>query len=265
MEESRHQTLLYGNSFTLFCKKKFARLLCFPLISMTFLVMPAALANMSVYPMEVTLNSQGAAQVQTLSQSGEAQFIKVTIKRIDRPATQFEKEILLEDAVSRSLIATPDKFALASGSQRIIRLISLQPAEKETAWRVYFEAVGAPEELKDKTGQESKLSNQVGINLVWGVLVHIPPKHAVLSLRSLSSGEVKNNGTVRMVIREVGLCPEKNSSGSCQWKQEHATVYPDETLQFKAWTPAELNSAQAIRIKYVDQKTRNVNEYVLEK
>lgn len=90
-----------------------------------------------------------------LSHGGDAQFIKVSIKRIERPATQFEKETLIEDAVSRSLIATPDKFALASGSQRIIRLIPLQHPEKETAWRVYFEAVGAPEELKDKTVQEN--------------------------------------------------------------------------------------------------------------
>lgn len=265
MEESRHQPLRYGNSFALFCKKKFARLPFLLLILMTFFSVPAALANMSVYPMEVTLNSQGAAQVQTLSQSGEAQFIKVSIKRIDRPATQFEKETLIEDAVSRSLIATPDKFALASGSQRIIRLISLQPPEKETAWRVYFEAVGAPEELKDNTGQDNKISNQLGINLVWGVLVHIPPQHAVLSLLPLSSGEVKNNGTVRIAIREVAFCLQKNSSSSCQWKQEHATIYPDETLRFKAWTPDEIKSAQEIRIKYVDQKTRSMNEYVLGK
>ncbi|MEN4931223.1 fimbrial protein [Erwinia billingiae] len=265
MEESRHQPLRYGNSFAFFCKKKFARLLFLLLIIMTFFSVPAALANMSVYPMEVTLNSQGAAQVQTLSQSGEAQFIKVSIKRIDRPATQFEKETLIEDAVSRSLIATPDKFALASGSQRIIRLISLQPPEKETAWRVYFEAVGAPEELKDNTGQENKISNQLGINLVWGVLVHIPPQHAVLSLIPLSSGEVKNNGTVRIAIREVAFCLQKNSSSSCQWKQEHATIYPDETLRFKAWTPDEIKAAQEIRIKYVDQKTRSMNEYVLGK
>ncbi|MEN4892643.1 fimbrial protein [Erwinia billingiae] len=265
MEESRHQPLRYGNSFAFFCKKKFARLLFLLLIIMTFFSVPAALANMSVYPMEVTLNSQGAAQVQTLSQSGEAQFIKVSIKRIDRPATQFEKETLIEDAVSRSLIATPDKFALASGSQRIIRLISLQPPEKETAWRVYFEAVGAPEELKANTGQENKISNQLGINLVWGVLVHIPPQHAVLSLIPLSSGEVKNNGTVRIAIREVAFCLQKNSSSSCQWKQEHATIYPDETLRFKAWTPDEIKTAQEIRIKYVDQKTRSMNEYVLGK
>ncbi|WP_053141191.1 fimbrial protein [Erwinia billingiae] len=265
MEEPRHQPLRYGHSFALFCKNKFARLPFFLLILMTFFSVPAALANMSVYPMEVTLNSQGAAQVQTLSQSGEAQFIKVSIKRIDRPATQFEKETLIEDAVSRSLIATPDKFALASGSQRIIRLISLQPPEKETAWRVYFEAVGAPEELKDNTGQENKISNQLGINLVWGVLVHIPPQHAVLSLIPLSSGEVKNNGTVRIAIREVAFCLQKNSSSSCQWKQEHATIYPDETLRFKAWTPDEIKAAQETRIKYVDQKTRSMNEYVLGK
>jgi P pilus assembly chaperone PapD len=230
---------------------------------MGFISMPAAWANMSVYPMEVTLNNQGAAQVQTLSQSGEAQFIRVSIKRIERPATPFEKEILVEDAVSPSLIATPDKFALASGSQRIIRLISLQPPEKETAWRVYFEAVAAPNELKDKSSQNNNISNQVGINLVWGVLVHIPPRNARLSLTQSASGEVKNAGTVRVVIREVAVCSKQHSSSSCQWKKEHATVYPDETLRFKAWSSAELAAAQEVRIKHVDLNTRNIAEYVI--
>lgn len=264
MDESRHQALRHNISLGQFCKKKIAGILRFSLIPMTFLGIHSACANMSVYPMEVALNNQGAAQIQTLSQSGEAQFIKVSIKKIERPATPFEKEIAVNDAVSPSLIATPDKFALASGSQRIIRLISLQPPEKETAWRVYFEAVGAPDELKNKPGQDNKITNQVGINLVWGVLVHIPPKKPVLSLRQLTGSEVKNDGTVRIVIREVGICPQGKMSGSCQWKKEHATVYPDETLTFKSWTPAQLNSAHEIRIKYVDQNSRSLNEYAIE-
>lgn len=170
---------------------------------------------------------------------------------------------MVEDAVSPSLIATPDKFALASGSQRIIRLISLQPPEKETAWRVYFEAVAAPDELKDKSPQNNNISNQVGINLVWGVLVHIPPRNARLSLTQSASGEVKNAGTVRVVIREVAVCSKQHSSSSCQWKKEHATVYPDETLRFKAWSSAELAAAQEVRIKHVDLNTRNIAEYVI--
>ncbi|MFU2319075.1 fimbrial protein [Rahnella sp. PCH160] len=264
MDESRHQSLRHNLYLGQLCKKKIAGIPHFSLILLTFLCINSACANMSVYPMEVALNNQGAAQIQTLSQSGEAQFIKVSIKKIERPATPFEKEILVEDAVSTSLIATPDKFALASGSQRIIRLISLQSPEKETAWRVYFEAVGAPDELKDKAGQDNKLTNQVGINLVWGVLVHILPKKSVLSLRQLTTSEVKNTGTVRIVIREVGICTQGNMSGSCQWKKEHATVYPDETLKFKSWTAAQLNSAHEVRIKYVDQSSKSLNEYAIE-
>ncbi|MBD9646049.1 fimbrial protein [Pantoea sp. PNT02] len=263
MDDSPHKTLRHGLSMAILSHNTLVKKLAYPLILMGFISMPAAWANMSVYPMEVTLNNQGAAQVQTLSQSGEAQFIRVSIKRIERPATPFEKEILVEDAVSPSLIATPDKFALASGSQRIIRLISLQPPEKETAWRVYFEAVAAPDELKDKSPQNNNISNQVGINLVWGVLVHIPPRNARLSLTQSASGEVKNAGTVRVVIREVAVCSKQHSSSSCQWKKEHATVYPDETLRFKAWSSAELAAAQEVRIKHVDLNTRNIAEYVI--
>lgn len=265
MDDSLLQTLRRGVMTGIFSNSHIVKKLTYPLISIVLMFATSAWANMSVYPMEVTLNNQGAAQVQTLSQSSEAQFIRVSIKRIERPATPFEKETLVKDAISHSLIATPDKFALASGSQRIIRLISLQPPEKETAWRVYFEAVGAPDELKDKMHQQNKISNQLGISLVWGVLVHIPPQTPLLSLSRLASGEIKNSGTVRVVIREVALCSDPQSSHSCQWRKEHATVYPDESLQFKAWTPAELNLAQQVRIKYVDQKTRNMNEYVLGK
>lgn len=264
MEELLHHSPRHDLFFRLFGRRELARKIFLIVTLLIFIAGRSACANMSVYPMEVALNNQGAAQIQTLSQSGEAQFIKVSIKKIERPATPFEKEIAVNDAVSPSLIATPDKFALASGSQRIIRLISLQPPEKETAWRVYFEAVGAPDELKDKSGQDNKITNQVGINLVWGVLVHIPPKNPVLSLRQLTGSEVKNNGTVRIVIREVGICPQGKMSGSCQWKKEHATVYPDETLTFKSWTPAQLNSAHEIRIKYVDQNSKSLNEYAIE-
>lgn len=263
MDDSLHFTRRRGFSFGALSKTHLAKKLAYPLIAMGFISSASVWANMSVYPMEVTLNNQGAAQVQTLSQSGEAQFIKVSIKRIERPATPFEKEILVNDSVSQSLIATPDKFALASGSQRIIRLIALQPPEKETAWRVYFEAVAAPDELKDKSSQNNNISNQVGINLVWGVLVHIPPRTASLALSSTTSGEVKNTGTVRVVIREVAVCSRQHISSSCQWRKEHATVYPDETLRFKAWRSAELNAAQEIRIKHVDLNTRNISEYVI--
>ncbi|MFO6296975.1 fimbrial protein [Rahnella selenatireducens] len=264
MEELLHHSPRHDLFFRLFGRRELAIKIFLIVILLIFIAVRSACANMSVYPMEVTLNNQGAAQIQTLSQSGEAQFIKVSIKKIERPATPFEKEIAVNDAVSPSLIATPDKFALASGSQRIIRLISLNPPEKETAWRVYFEAVGVPDELKDKPGQDNKISNQVGINLVWGVLVHIPPQKPVLSLRQLTGSEVKNNGTVRVVIREVGICPEGSVSGGCQWKKEHATVYPDETLTFKSWAPAQLNSAHEIRIKYVDPNSNGLSEYAIE-
>ena len=106
MDDSPHKTLRHGLSMAILSHNTLVKKISYPLILMGFISMPAAWANMSVYPMEVTLNNQGAAQVQTLSQSGEAQFIRVSIKRIERPATPFEKEILVEDTVSRSLIAT---------------------------------------------------------------------------------------------------------------------------------------------------------------
>ncbi|MGL5385854.1 MAG: fimbrial protein [Enterobacterales bacterium] len=188
-----------------------------------------ALANMSIYPMSVEIGDSGATQIRVMSQSDEVQFVKVTEKQIINPGTRQEKEISVDGFSQNSLVITPQKLAISAGSQRLVRLVALELPEKETVWRVYFEGVSesAFDDVVANASPQAP-STKVGISLVWGALVHIAPKRPTVSLKLDSqSGLVINDGTLRVPLREVGIC---DLAGACNWKKETATIYPGTRL-----------------------------------
>ncbi|WP_411753406.1 fimbrial protein [Serratia sp. (in: enterobacteria)] len=163
-----------------------------------------------------------------MSQSDAVQFVKVTEKQIINPGTPQEKEVSVAGFAKNSLVITPQKLAISAGSQRLVRLVAVELPEKETTWRVYFE--GVPE-LEDSAAasEPQTTSTKVGISLVWGALVHVAPKKVVTSLRlDASRGLVINDGTLRMPLREVGICDQ---AGACHWQKETATIYPGTELK----------------------------------
>ncbi|MBP1019182.1 fimbrial protein [Serratia fonticola] len=187
-----------------------------------------ALANMNVYPMELGIGENGAAQIRVMSQSDGVQFVKVTEKQIINAGTEQEKEVSVEQLGKSSLVITPNKLAISAGSQRLVRLVALELPEKETTWRVYFEGVSG---LDDNTNAASTqaATGKVGISLVWGALVHVAPKKVVTSLAlDAQRGMVINDGTLRIPLREVGVC---DLAGVCDWKKETTTVYPGTELK----------------------------------
>lgn len=188
----------------------------------------AALANMSIYPMNVEVGETGATQIKVMSQSDAVQFVKVTEKQIINPGTAQEKEVSVEGFAKNSLVITPQKLAISAGSQRVVRLVAVELPEKETTWRVYFE--GVPELGDSAAVAESQTpTTKVGISLVWGALVHVAPKMVVASLRlDAARGLVINDGTLRMPLREVGVC---DLAGACHWQKETATIYPGTELK----------------------------------
>lgn len=186
-------------------------------------------ANMSIYPMNVELGETGATQIKVISQSDVVQFVKVTEKQIINPGTPQEKEVSVDGFAKNSLVITPQKLAISAGSQRLVRLVAVELPEKETTWRVYFEGVPELEDHAATSAQPQSTSTKVGISLVWGALVHVAPKKVVASLRlDAQRGLVINDGTLRMPLREVGVCDQ---AGACQWQKETATIYPGTELK----------------------------------
>lgn len=205
----------------------------------------SAWSNMVVYPMEANVGSNGAGTIKILSKSQSALFVRVTAKKIIDPATDKEKEITSEISNENSLVITPQKLAIAAGSERMLRLVSLMPPPKETAWRVYVESVPEKEINKKSGSNTTKNSTELGVSIIWGVLVHVPPASIQASLKyNSNTGKIRNDGTVRLPLKEIGVC---DLAGKCDWLKETATIYPDTEITLKS---VKLSAGKEYRVKY---------------
>ncbi|EFZ59281.1 hypothetical protein ECLT68_1969 [Escherichia coli LT-68] len=86
---------------------------------------------MTVYPMAVSINSQGEGNVRVISKSNEVQYIKATVFRIDNPSTPQENEVEIKSGDANHLVVMPPKFALPAGSSKIVRFVAMEPEQKE--------------------------------------------------------------------------------------------------------------------------------------
>ena len=189
------------------------------------------MANMSVYPMELNVDSSGAAQIKVASKTDDIQFIRVRQKKILNPGPPQEKEIDVASWKEGGVVVTPEKFALSAGAMRVVRLVSLTPPAKETTWRVYFEGVKQPDSIIAGRSEESGATATLGVNVIWGALVHLAPEKSVVSLSiDPARGMIKNSGTLRVPLREIGIC---QTDETCKWVKEDATIYPDTERKLK--------------------------------
>lgn len=216
-----------------------------------------AVAAMYVYPMEASLNDKGARQLTLLSKDDDVQFVKVTLKRIENPGTPHEREVVSDIGGDTGIAVVPSKIALAAGSERIVRIVSMLPPEKETTWRIYFESVDKNTFTSELTGKSSgkDISTRVGVNIIWGVLLHVPPENVVVSMKYRpGSSEILNDGTVRLPLKEIGIC---NNQGECKWQGKVQTIYPDMRILLKDFT---FKSGQQYKFKYTDVTTGDIKE-----
>lgn len=209
-----------------------------------------ASAAFSVYPISVTTNQQGGAQIKIISASKEMDFIKVTVKTIENPGTKEEKE---RDLIAgESLVVTPAKFGLSAGTTRIVRLVNMAPPESEQAYRVYFEPVS---NLDDAPNDAQK--NKVGVNITWGALVIVPPVKPVEDISYIPVGrQLVNNGNVHIKLSEVGVCKSSSDSNNCKWTKDARTVYPGKSLLLQGAEAQSISPGSTVKIKYISTITQ---------
>lgn len=217
-----------------------------------------ASAAISVYPIHVTVNKQGSAQIKVMSASSKMDFVKVTVKAIDNPGTKEEKE--RELVAGENLVVTPAKFALSAGSVRIVRMVNIVSPEIEKAYRVYFESV---DNLDDSIlGDETK--NNIGVNIMWGALVIVPPLQPHEEIYYLpTEHQLVNNGNVHITLKEVGLCKSKNESEDCRWSENKSTIYPQQKLTLNNTGASSISSEDKVKIKYISSISQTMQERTL--
>lgn len=174
---------------------------------------------MTVYPMAVSINNQGEGSVRVISKSNEVQYIKATVFRIDNPSTPQEQEVEIKSGDATHLVVMPPKFALPAGSSKTVRFVAMEPEQKEKNYRVKFEAVPS---IDDVATDKKDLSMQLTVNLIWGIVVSVPPQNPVIALKVNSRSELLNEGNQRVKILTVDYC----NSVSCKTQTVNKNLFP---------------------------------------
>ncbi|VVE64488.1 hypothetical protein PAN31117_01600 [Pandoraea anapnoica] len=220
------------------------------LISVLALAVPVSMpahANVTISPIASVIAGERAqvSVIRVTSQSPQTQYVDVSVKHIVDPATDAEHEIPVSLAQGAGLVASPAKFVLAGGASRLVRVVSLGRPEIETAYRVYFRPVAAP----DDAHAQSSLTDfdpDVHVNFVWGALVRVAPKTPTPELRRTEDNRgLRNTGNVRAHVRAVGHCTG-DADNTCDWLDVGRSVYPGQTQAF----PDTLHRLP-VRIKYL--------------
>lgn len=218
------------------------------MLCMALLVAGSARANITVYPMSMSLGGieagieGGAGSIQVFSKTQDTQFIKVSVKRVLQPATANEHEETVANWEGAGLVVSPPKFALPAGARRVVRIVGLSRPKNEELYRVYFERASVPEEV---TPEAKQPEGSVSVNLIWGVLVQVPPAEPRAELRRAGTGTLHNSGNVRLGLLEVGRCTGRDDA-SCQWSPLNRSLYPACDLDLAIGAA----SSEMLRVKY---------------
>lgn len=215
-------------------------------------ISPLSYANMSVYPMAVDMNDQGEGSVRVISRTNEVQYIKSTVLSITGRNTPQEKETEVPVGGATGLVVMPPKFALPAGSSKMVRLVSMDPVQEETTWRVKFEAVP---QLDDEATADKNIKTQLTLNLIWGVLVSVPPAHPQLKMSLQTAGQIRNEGNQRFKILKVGLCKKAQAEKDCVWQEINQNIYPH-----ASYTPKNILNYDKVVIQYWDWIGKSTNK-----
>lgn len=192
-----------------------------------------ATANMVVYPMNSTIGAEqdGIGQIQLHSKSDKVQYIKVNVTQIQRPGTPDEHESPLSPADALGIVVSPQRTVLAPGASRTIRIIAQAIPSEETVYRVYFEPVAAPGLADEDDSEPDGVQPKIGVNLIWGALVRVLPDDRRTSLKlQPKSNELRNDGTLRVGVLQVGQCADVQGEKDCIWNDVNRSLYPGSTL-----------------------------------
>ncbi|AIP64594.1 fimbrial protein TcfA [Burkholderia thailandensis] len=203
-----------------------------------------ASANMTVYPMAVSIGAGGgsSAQLRIYSKSEATQYVKAIAKRVIDPATDHEREEASMNSGDDAIVISPAKFALPAGGTRLVRVIPLGAPKKEVLYRVYLQPVAAPSD--EDSAATDDVAGKVDFSLVWAPLVRVLPKTLVPDF-NVSKGVLANTGNVRIGLIEAGACQSEQDAASCQWTKFDRSVYPGQDFTLEG-----LHSAPYVRIRY---------------
>ncbi|ANC38892.1 hypothetical protein A6V27_00115 [Hafnia alvei] len=225
--------------------------------SILILVSAPCWSNIEVSPMNAIVPPQGVTLVTVTSKAEGVRFIQTSVKQVLSPATKQENEVAENMSSIENIFVSPSKFVLAAGQSHNIRLVTMNLPATEKVYRLYIESLPAKDgEAKVDT---DKLKTEVGIDLVWGVVVHVPPSNPVIRLTlDSATHQIINDGNFHLKISRVGYCTDSNNDDTCRWFKTNKNLYPSQKLALP-----ENHQSGKIKVDYYNEYKNSSAEAVL--
>jgi P pilus assembly chaperone PapD len=139
-----------------------------------------SLANIQISPMKILLKDTQSGVITVSSKGSETQYIQGSLVEVHNPGTAQESETPARLGSENSLVITPLKFALPAGNSQTVRVVSLGSSGEEQFYRAYFQSM-TPEQM-NSAEPDKNYQTSLSVNLVWGVIVMVPPANPVISV-----------------------------------------------------------------------------------
>ena len=199
-------------------------LLCWALL----LIAPLSHADIFVDRAIVRLGADTATRedVKVINNGGEVGYVQVDVFEVRDPGTEQEERIKVTDPDAVKLIASPSKLMIPANSQKLVRIVNLDPTStQERIYRINITPVLPPLEQEE--------SSVVRIVVAYQLLVIADPVQPQELLDITRSGYrlvVRNTGNTNVLFSDGKQC-EVNGE-DCVEIPAHR-VYPGNNWEVK--------------------------------
>ncbi|NOQ12885.1 MAG: fimbria/pilus periplasmic chaperone [Methyloprofundus sp.] len=181
----------------------------FSLFLLGFIIAVPVQANMVVNKIIINFYSGKTARedVEVFNSGKEALYISAKLFEIIQPESKAPERRELTDPRDAGIIISPNRFIVAPGQRKVVRLITTQSAiDKDKVYRILMQ----PHAGKFTTDSTQKAA---GIKIILGyeLLAFIRPANLDASLQVQRKGKslaLHNTGNTNINVREIKLCQD---------------------------------------------------------
>lgn len=162
--------------------------------------------------------------IKVINNGAETGYVQVEVLEVHNPGTPEEERVKVTDPENMTLIASPSKLMIPPNSQKMVRIVNLEPGTaRENIYRINVTPVLPP--------LEENAESVVRVVVAYQILVIVDPSQPVEGLEIKRSGyrlTLTNNGNTNVLFSDAQQCTE--DSGHCVDIPAHR-VYPGNTWE----------------------------------
>lgn len=189
---------------------KYNHFLYLTIATVCLLISPFASSNLAIdrIIIDFTKDTPQQNDVRLINTSEtETLFVSVEVLEVEAPGTSEETHLIADDPFKIGLIASPNRLIIPPGTNRLVRLVNLFPADdEERIFRVNFTPVA---------GEQDEDENTLRLLVGYQALVIVRPNNPTFDVVGERNGNtltLKNKGNTNVYLDTFRQCTDEELS-----------------------------------------------------